>query len=132
MRNYAWSVILEQHQTWFLSVPAGILQKQESVDNGGLDPLNACIQSCKEITEMCCQWEGRVRRFEGHTGDRIEIIPRGIKMGSHLAHCSQIAWGPKIFFTGTQFRAKWGPNGDPQQQKWGPKQRIFEKLTEMR
>ena len=91
LRNYAWSVILEQHQTWFLSVPAGILQKQESVDNGVLDPLNACIQSCKEITEMCCQWEGRVRRFEieGQTSDRNEIIPRGIKMGSHLARAGQ-------------------------------------------
>ena len=27
---------------------------------------------------------------------------------------------------------KWGPNGDPPQQKWGPKKRIFEKLTETR
>ena len=25
---------------------------------------------------------------------------------------------------------KWGPNGDLRQQKWGPKKRIFDKLTE--
>ena len=51
-------------------------------------------------------------------------------------HCSNIAWGPIIFVNGvsmeTQFWVKWGPNGDPRQQKWGPKKPLFEKLTEMR
>ena len=27
---------------------------------------------------------------------------------------------------GTQFWVKWGPNEDPRQQKWGPKNRIFQ------
>ena len=41
---------------------------------------------------------------------------------------------------GTSFCVKWGPNGDLRQQKWGPshqmgakwgpKERIFDKLTE--
>ena len=55
-------------------------------------------------------------------------------------HCSQLEWGPKFFKMGT----KWGPNfevngdqmgtfgsgnGDQMGTKWGPKKRIFDKLT---
>ena len=33
------------------------------------------------------------------------------------------------FVMGTRFWVKWGPNGDPWQQKWGPKKHIYEELT---
>ena len=63
-----------------------------------------------------------------------------IGFNRNMMHCSQLEWGPKFFKMGT----KWGPNfevngdqmgtfgsgnGDQMGTKWGPKKRIFDKLT---
>ena len=86
-----------------------------------------------------------------HSKLGLHLVPIFKNLGPHSMweqcpwvlhfHCSHMEWGPNFFKMGTQ----WGPNlewngdqmgtfgsrnGDQMGTKWGPKNRIFYKLTE--